>query len=200
MSASSTPAPWRTLAWVALPPLAVLLLRAWLQAQADAGAASLQPLQAATQVSSASEALWMAARPFVLTLAVAGGLAAALFWGGRAACRRWGWARLRPVALAGWLLLCLAAAAALAASHLNRAGRQAQPVQTAQVLLVRDVPPSARGPGGAELYLSLAGHAQPMRLHAEGRHAAEFPPGATVRLQPQAGRWWGRWAALADGA
>lgn len=192
MSAPSSPTPWRALAWALLPPLAVLLLRAALQgAQGDADA-SLQALRPATLVDSAGQALWVAARPFVLTVLGA----AALIASARLALRRWGWPRLRPWALALWLLLCLGAAAALAASHANRAGRQPLPEQTATVLLAGQVAPSARGPGGAEVYVQPPDGAAPLRLHAPGQRASDLPAGTPVRLHVQAGRWWGRWATL----
>ncbi|MDO5288276.1 MAG: hypothetical protein Q4F13_01390, partial [Pseudomonadota bacterium] len=96
-----------------------------------------------------------------------------------------------------WLLLWLALAAALVASHLNRAGRQPLPAQTATVLLAGQVAPSARGPGGAQVYLQLPGEAAPLRLYVPGQPASAFAAGSQPRLHAQAGRWWGRWATLA---
>ena len=191
---------WRRLAWMLAPPLAVLLWRALLQAQADAGASGLQPLHPATLVSDPLEALWAAARPFVLgTLAVVGA-AWASYRGLRAARRRHGAARVRLALAALWLLAWLTAGCWLGASHLNRAGRQTLPAQPVRVLLVRDVPASARGPGGAEVYVELPGTPAPMQLRAEGQPAAAFAPGSLPTLHTEAGRWWGRWGRLVPAA
>ncbi|MDO5625433.1 MAG: hypothetical protein Q4G71_12190 [Pseudomonadota bacterium] len=184
---------WRALAWLMLPPLLVLLLRAALQGmQGDGG--GWQALRPAALVDSPAQALWVASRPFVFTLLGAGGAALALFYGGRAVVRRHGWARVRPLAQALWLALWALLAAWLVASHLNRAGRTALPAQTATVLLAGQVAPSARGPGGTELYVELPGEAAPLRLFAEGQPAQAFAPRSAVLLHVQQGRWWGRWA------
>ena len=187
---------WRGLSWLLAPPLAVLLLRALLQALADADSASLQPLRPATLVSDPAQAMWAAARPTVLALLGVLGLALLLRLGLRPVLRRWGWVRLRPWVRTLWLLACLGAGAALVASHLNRAGRQPLPAQDVRVLLVGEVPASARGPGGAEVYFELPGAADPMRLLAEGQPATAFAPGRAAGLRWQAGRWWGRWGQL----
>lgn len=182
---------WRALAWVALPPLAVLTLRALLPAELEGGA--LQRLETATLVSDASEALWMAARPLVYGVLALGGAGALLY----ALLRRLGWARARPLLLAAWLLLWLGTGAWLLASERNRAGRQALPTQPVKVLLAREILPGKRtGPGGTEVYFELAGEPQPLRLFAQGLPPAAFVPGSSALLHAEAGRWWGRWGRL----
>lgn len=197
-SAPATPPAigWRGLAWAVAPPLAVLLLRTLLTAQADVDADSLQRLKVATMVSAPGEAIWAAARPFVFTLVALAVLGAALFFGGRRALRRHGWPHLRPWAVGAWLLLWLAAGSWLLAAHLNRAGRQPLADQDATVLLVGAVAPSTRGPGGAEVYVQLPGQPQPLHLFAPEQPAQAFPVGSTVRLHTEAGRWWGRWGRV----
>ena len=153
---------------------------------------ALQPLREAAQAASAGQALWLAARPFILSAAAL----LALWLAGRQALRRCGWQRLRPAALALWLLLWLAAAAWLVTSHLNRTGRSAQPAQIAQVLLVREIAPSSRGPGGAEVYVQTGPGAPALRVLAEGRAMSDFPQNSAVTLRPWRGRWWGRWATV----
>ena len=194
------PIQWRGLAWALLPPVAVLLLRAALQAQTDEATASLNSLQTATLVTTPGEAMWAAARPFVLAL-----VAAAVVIGGavvliRRGVHRQGWPRTRPRVIAAWIAVCVIAAGALLASHLNRSGRQAQAAREGEVLLVRPVPPSERGVGGAEVYLQLAGDEVPVHLLAEGQPATAFAPRSTVRLQSETGRWWGRWGTVTPGA
>ena len=148
--------------------------------------------QEAAQAASAGQALWLASRPFILSAAAL----LALWLAGRQALRRCGWQRLRLAALALWLLLWLAAAAWLVASHLNRTGRSAQPAQTAQVLLVREIAPTSRGPGGAEVYVQTGPGAPALRVLAEGRAMSDFPQNSAVTLRPWRGRWWGRWATV----
>ena len=194
------PIQWRGLAWALLPPVAVLLLRAVLQAQTDEATASLNAIHTATLVTTPGEAMWAAARPFVLAL-----VAAAVVIGGavaliRRGVHRQGWTRTRPQVIAAWIALCAIAAGALLASHLNRTGRQAQSAREGEVLLVRAVRPSERGVGGAEVYLQLAGDASPVHLLAEGQPASAFAPRSTARLQPETGRWWGRWGTVTPGA
>lgn len=201
------PVPLSALAWALLPPLAVLLLRAWLQARLG-DADPMQPLRLADQVTSVAQAFWLASRPFA---GAALGLLAA-WLGARAALRRWGWARLRPGAQALWALVWMAAGAALLAVHLNQTGRQPLPAATARVALAREVAPGKRHAGGAELYLqgvpgsgadrAEAGDAAaPVhRLLAEGRTLADFPQGSAVTLTLERGRWWGRWASAQPAA
>ena len=193
---SSVAPNWRALAWVLLPPVALLLLRAALQAQTDEATASLHALQAATQVATPGEAMWAAAKPFVLTLIAVAVLLGAVYLALRSGVRRHGWARVRPWVQRAWLALCVLGAVAMVASHLNRTGRQALPVQQAQVLLVRAVPPSERSVGGAEVYLQLPGDGTPVHLMAETQAASAFPPKSAVSLQTQVGRWWGRWGVV----
>ena len=166
---------WRGLAWAMLPPIGVLLLRAALQAQTDETTASLQALKPATLVTTPGEAMWAAAQPFVFTLVGAALLLAAVILPLRHAVRRHGWPRVRPWVLRAWLAAWLLAAVALGASHLNRSGRQPLAAQDAQVLLVRAVP---------------------RHLLADGLKAEALPPKSAVRVQAEAGRWWGRWATL----
>lgn len=187
---------WRGLAWSLLPLVAVLLLRAALQAQTDEATASLNAVTAATLVTTPGEAMWAAARPFVLSL-----VAAAVVIGGavvwiRRGVRRHGWARMQPRVRAAWVILCALAAVGLLAQHLNRSGRQAETERQGEVLLVRSVVPSERNVGGAEVYLQLPGDDVPVHLLAEGQPATHFPPKSTVRLQTERGRWWGRWGTV----
>ena len=118
----SAPAPiaWRTLAWAIGPVIAVLLLRAALQATVGADLGDLQPLRAATLVGDPTQALWAAARPFVFTLLAIGAAGIAL----RQALRRLGWARAKPGLVALWLLGWAAGGTWLLADHLNRSARQ----------------------------------------------------------------------------
>ena len=182
---------WRALALVALPPVAVLALRALLPAEVDGG--TLQRLQTATLVSDAGEALWMASRPLVYGVLALGGTAGLLY----ALVRRLGWARVRPLLLALWLLLWAATGVWLLASERNRAQRQALPAQPVKVLLAREILPGKRtGPGGTEVYFELAGEPRPLRLFAQGLPPAAFVPGSMAMLHAEAGRWWGRWGRL----
>ena len=189
-------AAWRALIWTAAPVIATLALRASLQGHAGEAMqgphGALQPLREAAQAASAGQALWLASRPFILSAAAL----LALWLAGRQALRRCGWQRLRLAALALWLLLWLAAAAWLVASHLTRTGRSAQPAQTAQVLLVREIAPTSRGPGGAEVYGQTGPGAPALRVRAEGRAMSDFPQNSAVTLRPWRGRWWGRWATV----
>ena len=189
-------ASWRALIWTAAPVIATLALRASLQGHAGEAMqgphGALQPLREAAQAASAGQALWLASRPFILSAAAL----LALWLAGRQALRRCGWQRLRPAALALWLLLWLAAAAWLVASHLNRTGRSAQPAQTAQVLLVREIAPTSRDPGGAEVYVQTGPGDPALRVLAEGRAMSDFPQNSVVTLRPWRGRWWGRWATV----
>ena len=193
-------APWRAWAELLAAPLAVLLLRAGLQAQGENDASGLQPLRAATLVADPYQAMWAAARPFVFT--ALGLLAAALLlrWGLRAALRRHGWPRVRPWAVALWVMAWGLGGAWLLTSHLNESGRHAVAEPEARVLLARAVPPGAHSPGGTELYLQLPGTPAPQRLLAEGESPAAWPPGRVARLHVAAGRWWGRWGRLAPPA
>ena len=188
--------PWRAWAELLAAPIAVLLLRAGLQARADQDTSGLQRLHAATLVADPYQAMWAASRPFVLTALGLLATALVLRWGLRAALRRHGWARVRPWAVALWSLAWLAAGAALVASHLNQAGRHAVGEQTVRVLLARTVPASERSPGGAELYIELARLPGPQRLLAEGQPPTAWPPGSLARLHLEAGRWWGHWARV----
>ena len=191
---------WRTLAWAIGPVIGVLLLRAGLQAQGENDASGLQPLRAATLVADPYQAMWAAARPFVFT--ALGLLVAALLlrWGLRAALRRHGWPRVRPWAVALWVMAWGLGGAWLLTSHLNESGRHAVAEPEARVLLARAVPPGAHSPGGTELYLQLPGTPAPQRLLAEGESPAAWPPGRVARLHVEAGRWWGRWGRLAPPA
>ena len=197
MSGAAAPAiRWRGLAWAVLPPVGVLLLRAALRAQTDEATASLQALGVAVQVSTPGEAMWAASKPAVLTVVVLGAIGAALYLGLRASIRRHGWARVAPWVQWVWLVLWLLIAAGLLAHHLNRTGRQPQPAQQAEVMLVRELAPSQRHLGGADLYLRAQGEPEPLHLLAEGQPAAAFPPRSQVRLQAERGRWWGRWGRV----
>ena len=193
-------APWRAWAELLAAPLAVLLLRAGLQAQGENDASGLQPLRAATLVADPYQAMWAASRPFVFT--ALGLLVAALLlrWGLRAALRRHGWPRVRPWAVALWVMAWGLGGAWLLTSHLNESGRHAVAEPEARVLLARAVPPGAHSPGGTELYLQLPGTPAPQRLLAEGESPAAWPPGRVARLHVEAGRWWGRWGRLAPPA
>ena len=182
---------WRTVLWVLAPVVAVLLLRAWVQAQAGALDDDLQRLRLATLVSSPGQAFWVAARPFLLSL-LAGVL---LVLGLRQAVRRLGWARLRPGLTTVWVLGWLAFGGWLLAGHLNRSGASPLPAQRVEVLLVREVMPSQRSPGGVEVYVQALGQA-PLRLLVEAGQSADFPPRSQAHLSGLAGRWWGRWARL----
>ena len=187
---------WRGLAWALLPPVAVLLLRAALQAQTDEATVSLNAVHAATVVREPGEAIWAALQPFLWTFGSAVVVIAATGVWIRRGVRRHGWARTRPRVIGVWVVLCVAAAGGLLAQHLNRSGRQPQPARQGDVLLVREVRPSERSVGGAEVYLQLPGDATPLHLLAEGQPATRFPPKSTVRLQTERGRWWGRWGTV----
>lgn len=190
-------APWRAWAELLAAPLAVLLLRAGLQAQGENDASGLQPLRAAALVADPYQAMWAAARPFVFT--ALGLLAAVLLlrWALRAALRRHGWPRVRPWAVALWVLAWLLGGAWLLADHLNRGARQPLPEQTVRVLLAREVPASERGVGGTEVYFEAPDAPAPQRLLAEAQPIGAFPIGSQARLHAEAGRWWGRWGRLA---
>lgn len=196
MSASSPAASesrqWRTVLWVLVPVVAALLLRAWVQAQAGGLDDGLQRLRLATLVSSPGQAFWVAARPFLLSL-LAGVL---LVLGLRQGVRRLGWARLRPGLTAAWVLGWLAFGGWLLAGQLNRSGASPLPTRQVEVLLVREVPPSQRSPGGVEVYVQPPAGQAPLRLLVEEGRSADFPLGSAARLDGMAGRWWGHWARL----
>ncbi len=59
------------------------------------------------------------------------------------------------------------------------------------------VAPSQRNLGGADLYLKVPGEAEPLHVLAEGQRPAAYPLKSQVRLQPEVGRWWGRWGSVA---
>ena len=86
-AAATTGLGWRGLTWLLAPPLAVLLLRALLQALAEADADGLQALHPATLVSDPAQALWAAARPAVFTGLGLLGAVLGLRLAGRAALR-----------------------------------------------------------------------------------------------------------------
>ena len=134
-------AAWRALIWTAAPVIATLALRASLHGHAGEAMqgphGALQPLREAAQAASAGQALWLASRPFILSAAAL----LALWLAGRQALRRCGWQRLRLAALALWLLLWLAAAAWLVASHLNRTGRSAAPAAPRSMCRPAPAPP-----------------------------------------------------------
>jgi hypothetical protein len=138
--------------------------------------------------------------PFVFT--ALGLLAAVLLlrWALRAALRRHGWPRVRPWAVALWVLAWLLGGAWLLADHLNRGARQPLPEQTVRVLLAREVPASERGVGGTEVYFEAPDAPAPQRLLAEAQPIGAFPIGSQARLHAEAGRWWGRWGRLAPPA
>ena len=185
---------WRTLAWAIGPVIAVLLLRAALQASGGAHLGDLHALHAATLVSDPAQALWVAARPFVFTVLALVALALAL----RLALRRLGWARAKPWLARLWVLLWLALGGWLLADHLNRSARQPLPEQTVRVLLARAVPASERSVGGTEVYFEAPSTpAEPQRLLAEGLALERFKSGSSAQLHAEAGRWWGRWGRLA---
>ncbi len=190
----TAPIAWRTLAWAIGPVIAVLLLRAALQATAGADLGDLQPLRAATLVGDPTQALWAAARPFVFTVLALGAAVIAL----RQALRRLGWVRAKPWLVALWVLGWGAGGGWLLAEHLNRSARQLLPEQSVRVLLARAVPANERSVGGTEVYFEAAG-AEPQRLLAEGQALERLQPGSSARLHAEAGRWWGRWGRLAPG-
>lgn len=197
MALTETPSiAWRTLAWAVGPLMAVLLLRAALQASAGADLGELQALRPATLVGDPAQAMWAAARPFVFTLLALGAAAIAL----RLMLRRLGWARAKPWLAGLWVLGWLALGAWLLAEHVNRSARQPLPDQTVRVLLARAVPASERGAGGVEVYFEVPdAPGAPQRLLAQGQALERFAPGASARLHAEAGRWWGRWGRLAPG-
>lgn len=195
---ADTPAtiPWRNLAWAIGPVIAVLLLRAWLQAQGELDDSGLQRLRSASLVSSPEQALWVAARPFALSALALLALGLGGRWGLRRTLRRWGWAGVRPWVLGLWVALWLGWGGWLLASHANRIGNQALDEQRVRVLLSREIMPSQRHAGGVEVYFEPASGAAPLRLLAENARLADLAPNSMVRLSGVHGRWWGRWARL----
>ena len=185
-----SPADWRWLAWAAAPPVVVLVLRVLMPGQPESD--TLYRMETATLVSDPAEAFWLAARPLLYGLLVAGAVLGGFFL----AVRRLGWPRVRPAVLALWVLMWTTMGAWLVASEMNRSGRQPLPEQSAKVLLSREMQPTKRRPRGAEVYFERQGDAAPQRLFVENAPVEAFVPGSIARLHAHAGRWWGHWGWL----
>lgn len=178
-------------AWLLFaPPLAFAALRWWTRLQADQDLGSWQRLRPADAAQAApGSLLWQASQPFVLGL-LALALSALILW---LALRRFGWRRVRPVVAACWAGLWIAAIGATGWQHLNRATRQPLPSQAATVLQARAQPPTARGPGGAEVLLRAPGFDAPQSVLLEQAEAAALPAGAQLRLDLARGRFGGHY-------
>lgn len=105
--------------------------------------------------------------------------------------RRFGARPVRRALAAAWVLLCLAACAALLGRHLNLRALQPQPPVAAEVLGSRFQPPTARGPGGTLLVLRL-GAAGPQQVLIDDPAAARLHAGQQLRLHWAQGRLGGR--------
>lgn len=178
-------------AWLLFAPLlAFAALRWWTRLQTDQDLGSWQRLRPADAAQAApGSLLWQASWPFVLTASVLL-LVALVVW---LALRRFGWRRVRPVAAACWAGLWLAAIGATGCQHLNRTARQPLPPQTATVLQARTQPPTARGPGGAEVLLRMPGFEAPQGVLLEQADVAALPPGTRLQLALARGRLGGRY-------
>ena len=178
-------------AWLLFaPPFTFAALRWWTRLQAELEPASWQPLRAADAPdAAAANLLWQASLPFALTLAALT-LAGLILW---VALRRFGWRRVRPVAVFLWVFLWLGAVAAAGGQHLNRAARQALPPQTASVLQARAQAPTERGVGGAEVLLRLPGFDAPQSVLLELAQVGALPPGTRVQLALARGRFGGHY-------
>ncbi|MCL1961179.1 MAG: hypothetical protein FWG56_05275 [Desulfovibrionaceae bacterium] len=182
-------------AWLVFaPPIAVLLLRFFLDTLAES-LPGAQPLGAAQVVDDdVSAVMWQAAMPVLLTLAAAAALLLALWL----AVRAWGWRRVTRVLLALWPAACALAAVTLALQYVNRAAMQPLPDAVAAVVQARPYPSTERGPGGAMTVLTLPGDAEPRRVLLEGADARALPPGQPLRLQRAQGRFWGEYVTGSD--
>jgi hypothetical protein len=180
------------------PPLAVLgLLRFWLDTLAEHWP-SAQPLTAITVLGNGQLApddsigvlMWQASWPVLLTLALIAAAVVMLI----VTVRAWGWPKVRPWAMALWLIGWSLAASALALRHLNRAQLQPLPEVSATVVEARPQPTTERGPGGALTVLTLPDVAQtPRRVLLEGADPRALRPGTPLRLQRAQGRFWGEY-------
>ena len=182
-------------AWLLFaPPLLMAGLR-WLLQQADdrvtaTPAPSLAPVATA---STPLDLVW----PVLVALAVL--LALGLL------VRRIGWRRFMPVLGVVWALFWLAACGALLQQHFNREGlflQRADAVAAstpavsapvpARVMATKFKPPSARGLGGTELVLQVAGLELPQRVLLDDARAAVLKPGDGLALRLAPGRFGGQ--------
>ena len=183
-------------AWLLFaPPLLMAGLR-WLMQQADdrVTATPAPPLAPVATASTPLDLVW----PVLVALTVL--LALVLL------VRRIGWRRFMPVLGVVWALFWLAACGALLQQHFNREGLYLQPADAvaasapavsappvpARVITAKFKPPSARGLGGTELVLQVAGLELPQRVLLDDARAAVLKPGDELTLRLAPGRFGGQ--------
>lgn len=169
-------------AWLLFsPPVALVGLRWLLEWQTDRGPQT--PLAPLTPFAPPSDALSVLAPLLWGVLAL---LAAAL--AARWAGRRWGWRPVQRAGLALWVALCVAVAGTMLWRYLNLQGVQSLAPVSAEVLGSRFTPPSARGPGGTQLIVRVAGLDGPQQVLIDDPQATQWRPGQHLLLQRARGR------------
>ncbi|MBY0455522.1 MAG: hypothetical protein K2Q11_11680 [Burkholderiaceae bacterium] len=172
-------------AWLLFAPPALLAGLRWLL-DWHAGRGPQTPLLALSPFSGAQtlpEMLWQMAWPLLLLLAV-GGVAMVAY-------RRCGARPVQRALAVGWVLLCMAACAALLLRHLNVQQVQPLPPVQAQVLGSRVQAPSTRSAGGTQLVLRLDGQEALQQVLIDDPEAAQWQPGQRLTLQWVQGRYRG---------
>ena len=117
---------------------------------------------------------------------------------------RMGWRRVAPVAATAWVLLWVGGTAALLQRHLNLQGLRPLPAATATVLASQFKPPSLRGAGGTQLFLTVTGLPGPQRVLIDDASLRALQSGDRLQLQLSSGRWSGHfvtgWQTLPQAA
>lgn len=182
------------LAWYLFAPPAFLAGLRWLLQWQEGRSTSgpVLPLSPFAGVQSVSGMLWSLATPLLAILL----LVLAVWW----ARRRWGWAKVQPLLLVLWVLVCLAGAAALLWRQHNLQGLRPLPPVQAQVLGSRYKKPNARSLGGTELVLRVATLEGLQQVLIDDPQAAQWQAGQALQLQWAQGRYSGwfvtGWQAL----
>lgn len=172
--------------WLFAPPFVVAALQWWLITLAEKDPTPLQPLAAAAApTGGAGSLLWQASLPFLAVLLVLALLVLVARW----SWRRFGGARVIPVAAVLWLMMWAGAALAVGYRHIDRTNRQALPERMATVLNARAQEASPRGVGGAQALLRVSGLEVPQRVLLEEADAARLPAGTPVTLSLARGRF-----------
>lgn len=179
--------------WLFAPPAFLAGLRWLLQWQEGRSSTGpVLPLSPFAGTQPLSAMLWSLATPLLAVLLLALGV-----WLAR---RRWGWAKVQPVLLGLWVLVCLAGVAALLWRQHNLQGLRPLPPVQAQVLGSRHKKPNTHSAGGTELVLRVATLESLQQVLIDDPQAAQWPAGQWLQLQWAQGRYSGwfvtGWQAL----
>ena len=174
-------------AWWLFAPAAAWVGLRWLLTWAE-DRAPLPPAWALAPFAGTQDP-WAGLRPAGIALIVAGALAL-LAWRWT---RRHGPQAVLRAAAALWLLLWAAACAAQIVGFFNLRGLQPQPPLAAELLGVRERPPSLRSLGGTLWVLRIDGDAAAQQVLVQDAAAAQVPLHARLALQTARGRWYGRY-------